>query len=596
MNEDRSDLFGNSEPTISEQSTKDKVDAFFARMQSEQMINAAPETEAQTPIVTEAPETAVQEPIFSDTPEPVEQEPVINFASAEALPERSFEAAAEPKQDELAAEPKVDFVSAAANNCTYAYGRAQQPVFEEKPPVYEPQPPVYNRSVQSAQYSSPYSQPAYAANESAYTGMNRPQRPQRTQTAKPKKEAKEKKPKSRMSFGQVLLCLVLCLVVGSTSGYVSSKTAVRNFVEDYMETYSVQVPNSTGAYNINIYEQPTEATVQNQNEPATSIPTSTASDIYKRNVNAVVTINAIVRQTVNYGFFFGSQTQEVPVSGSGFFLTADGYILTNYHVVEGGENITVTDYDGNEYPATLVGYEQSNDIAVLKVTGTSFHAVQIGNSTDLEVGDTLLIIGNALGELQYTLTQGVVSYLERAVTTETGEVINMFQTDAAINSGNSGGPVFNAKGEVVGIASAKYASSSIEGLGFCIPIDDVKNMINDIINVGYVTGKPSVGVSLYTNDSRSSGRPYGCYVVAVGQGTAAAYAGISEGDIITAVNGTSVRDVDDFGAILADCKAGDTIVLTVYVASTAATREFTITLDEYTPTSARTSYSNVYDF
>ena len=172
----------------------------------------------------------------------------------------------------------------------------------------------------------------------------------------------------------------------------------------------------------------------------------------------------------------------------------------------------------------------------------------------------------------------------------------MFQTDAAINSGNSGGPVFNAKGEVVGIASAKYASSTIEGLGFCIPIDDVKYMISDIVNVGYVTGKPSVGVSLYTNTSRSNGLPYGCYIVAVEAGSAADHAGLDEGDVITAVDGKTVRDVDDFGSALSGKRAGDSITLTVYAAAYGSSSQVSLTLDEYVPGEPRTDYTNVFDY
>ena len=552
MDENRFDLFGNPMPVKTEKETENKEPA----------VESAPVTE--TPVA--------EQPVQEEKVQTVQQKV------------DSFYRSTNPTD----------------NGCTYAYSRYQQPQPAEKtqaqsyaPPVQPQQEPVY--SAPKPQYSY-YTAPQQNANP--YSAPKTETAAKTVKSKKQKKEKKEKKPKSRMSFGQVFLCLVLCLVVGSVSGYVSSKSAVKDALQEFKATMTTA--STTGSYNINIYEQQpdTTAPTQTQTQPEPTVPvanSATASDIYKQNVNAVVNITAKGVKTVNYGFFFGSQQQEFVSSGSGFFLTEDGYILTNYHVVEGATTFIATDYDGKEHSAKLVGFEESNDIAVLKVSGT-FQAVELGDSKSLEVGDTLLIIGNALGELQYTLTQGVVSYLERSVTTETGSVINMFQTDAAINSGNSGGPVFNAKGEVVGIASAKYASSTIEGLGFCIPIDDVKYMISDIVNVGYVTGKPSVGVSLYTNTSRSNGLPYGCYIVAVEAGSAADHAGLDEGDVITAVDGKTVRDVDDFGSALSGKRAGDSITLTVYAAAYGSSSQVTLTLDEYVPGEPRTDYTNVFDY
>ncbi len=578
MDENRFDLFGQNEK---ENTQEPAVNA----LHQEENKQSAPQdvpvqaAEAVKEIKTEQEINPVKEADAGQSSAPVQQ------PQAESTPVHTADKAQTVQQK---VNSFYNATSSNANGCTYAYARPQQP------PVRPQTPPVQNAQTAYSAYSA--QRPPYAATapqQNVYTAQSE----QKAESKK--KQKKEKKPKNRMSFAQMLLCLVLCLVTGSVAGYVSSKNAVEKTLDSFMETFTTVT--TTGSYNINIYEQQadtTAPTVQTQQQDDTTVPVvsnASASDIYKKNVNAVVNITAKGVQTVNYGFFFGSQQQEFTSSGSGFFLTEDGYILTNYHVVEDASTFIATDFEGNEYSAKLVGYEESNDIAVLKVSGT-FQAVELGDSKSLEVGDTLLIIGNALGELQYTLTQGVVSYLERAVTTETGSVINMFQTDAAINSGNSGGPVFNAKGEVVGIASAKYASSTIEGLGFCIPIDDVKYMISDIVNVGYVTGKPSVGVSLYTNTSRSNGLPYGCYIVAVEPGSAADNAGLEDGDVITAVDGTSVRDVDDFGAALNGKKAGDSITLTVYFADAGSSSQVTLTLDEYVPGEARTEYSNVYDY
>lgn len=548
----------------------------------EREVSKLPTTEDAAPVQTErAQEIRARVDAFYGTTPPVQN------SRADAAP--------------LSTEPTVGQTQSAETEKT----EEAQPIRSESPVQTTAVPPVRPQPQQPQQPQQPPQPPVYNAPrpQPAHPPMQQPpvygtQNATQTATAGKgtAKKKKEKKQKNRMSFGQVFLCLVMCILVGAVSGRVASKTAVEEALEEFSQSLKTE-PTTNGSYNINIYEQPVESPTQPTTEEAT-VPVNnnaSASDIYKSNVDCVVNITAQGYRTVNYGFFFGSQKQEFTSSGTGFFLTEDGYILTNYHVIEDTTKMTVTDHDGKEYPATLVGYEESNDIAVLKISG-SFHAVSIGDSAHLEVGDTLLIIGNALGELQYTLTQGVVSYLERAVTTDTGAVINMFQTDAAINSGNSGGPVFNAKGEVVGIASAKYASSSIEGLGFCIPIDDVKNMISDIVDVGYVTGKPLLGVSLYTNTSRSNGLPYGCYIVAVGEGSAAAKAGLAAGDVIVAVGGNSVRDVDDFGSALSNFRAGDSITLTVFHASNSTRTEVSIVLDEYKPAEPRTEYTNVYDF
>lgn len=333
-------------------------------------------------------------------------------------------------------------------------------------------------------------------------------------------------------------------------------------------------------------------------ETTTAAPVSvlkTKGEIYAEAVNSIVGIRASFTRQVP-SFFGMYSTQNVTSSGSGFFVTDDGFLVTNYHVIENAVDITVSTYDGSTYPATVRGFEEANDIAVLKVDG-SFQAALLGSSSDLSVGDDILVIGNPLGSLSYTFTDGVVSYLNRMITSETGATINMFQTNAAINEGNSGGPVYNMQGEVVGIASAKYASSSIEGLGFCIPMNDVYGMISDIISNGYVTGKPVLGVSVQTVTNAMAARyriPTGCYVVAVGAGTAAENAGILNADVITAIDGAAITDASGISSALRGKSPGDTV--SVRVSRSGTEYVFSVTLDEYFPGSARTEYSNVYDF
>ena len=246
--------------------------------------------------------------------------------------------------------------------------------------------------------------------------------------------------------------------------------------------------------------------------------------------------------------------------------------------------IKVSSFDGNEYSATLVGKDATNDVAVLKVEAEGLPHAVIGSSTELAVGDQVVAIGNPLGELTATLTVGYVSAKDRDVTTE-GATINMIQTDAAINSGNSGGPLFNMKGEVVGITTAKYSGSSasgasIEGIGFAIPIDDVAPMIDDLINYGYVTGA-YLGVMVQDVDTESAGYygiPVGAYVAEVTPGYAAEKAGLRAKDIIVALGDYKVGSVSDLTRALRHFAAGDTTTIVVYRGG--AEQVLSITLDE----------------
>ena len=208
------------------------------------------------------------------------------------------------------------------------------------------------------------------------------------------------------------------------------------------------------------------------------------------------------------------QTTTSAASGSGFVVTQDGYIVTNYHVIEEAANdssvsVEVAFANGDKYTAKLVGGEKDNDVAVLKIDATGLTPVTLGDSGKLVVGQSVYAIGNPLGELTFTFTGGYVSAKDRSVTMSDGTVMNMLQTDTAINSGNSGGPLFNEYGQVIGIVSAKLSSSSnseasVEGLGFAIPINDVKDMVTSIIEHGYVTGKPNVGILMKDVPDRKS--------------------------------------------------------------------------------------------
>ncbi len=290
----------------------------------------------------------------------------------------------------------------------------------------------------------------------------------------------------------------------------------------------------------------------------------TASEVYEKNVDSTVGITTSI-STTNY---FGYKTTAA-ASGSGFILSEDGYILTNHHVIEGANSITVTAYDGTTYDAELIGSDESNDIAVLKIDANGLTPVVLGTSDDIKVGDQVVAIGNPLGELTFSLTSGVVSALDREVTTEKA-TMNLIQTDCAINSGNSGGALFNMYGEVVGITNAKYSSggngeASIDNIGFAIPIDSVKSLVESLIEDGYIT-KPYIGVYVdnVSEDAVNYGLPKGASVKQIIEDSPAEKAGLKVNDIITEANGEEISSSNDLVKIVRKTEPGAKLTLKVY--------------------------------
>ena len=308
----------------------------------------------------------------------------------------------------------------------------------------------------------------------------------------------------------------------------------------------------------------------------------TPEEIYAANLGAAVGVNGDVT-TNAWGY-----TVRNAVSGSGFVISSNAtssYIVTNYHVINNVQDIKVFFANGDSYDATLVGGEQDNDIAVLRVEQGNLQTVTLGDSDALNVGENVYAIGNPLGELTFTFTGGYVSAKDRSVTMSDGTVMNMLQTDTAINNGNSGGPLFNEYGQVIGIVSAKLSSSSsseasVEGLGFAIPINDVRDMITSIIENGYVTGKPSMGILLddVPQAAQQYGVPAGAEVLAILDGSGADNGGLQVGDIITAVNGTEVSGSSDLQSAVSEFSAGDTVTLSIY--RNGETTTVDVTLDE----------------
>ncbi len=379
---------------------------------------------------------------------------------------------------------------------------------------------------------------------------------------KNKRSRKPMSPKQKGAIKIVALCLVCALLGGLAQPIYSSVTG----------------GNETTIYTGD--RTPTQV-------DTASVDTSkelTTAEIYAKYVNSCVGITVDIVSTNVFG-----QTVTGAAAGSGFVITEDGYILTNYHVIDGANSIKVTFDNGKEYTATYVGGEEKNDIAVIKVDATGLTPVVIGKSSDMLVGEQVTTIGNPLGELTFSESTGIISALDRSITMSDGRQMNMIQTDCAINSGNSGGPLFNSHGEVIGIVSAKYSSgsnsssASVEGLGFAIPMDDVANMVSDLVKNGYVTGKPIMGISVADVDESvtSYGVPQGAIIRVVTPDLCGAKAGLQAGDIVTKIDNTDVTSASDLTSAIGNYKPGDKVTLTIFRSGETKTVE--VTLEESTP-------------
>lgn len=310
------------------------------------------------------------------------------------------------------------------------------------------------------------------------------------------------------------------------------------------------LPNSNKSFSLEA-----AAAKQDPNRVALSI-----SDIAAKGKPAIVAINTEIAYSTPFG-----QNGTMPAAGSGFILTQDGYIVTNQHVIDSAQKITVVLDDGTEYPATLVGSDSINDLAVLKIDAKNLPTVVLGTSADLEVGELAVAIGNPLGELSGTVTAGIISALDREINIE-GQTMRVLQTDAAINAGNSGGALFNSFGEVIGINNAKNAGTGIEGLGFAIPIDHAKPIIESLIKTGSTIEPFRLGI--YTQDipadqAQQYNLPEGVYIIQVEKGSAAEKAGLIRGDVIVAANGKAVKTTEALQAIKNSLNPGDKLAISI---------------------------------
>ena len=393
----------------------------------------------------------------------------------------------------------------------------------------------------------------------------------------PEKPDKPRKPGAAKVWKRVLCAVLAVAVVAGACGITVA--VVNNRWENRMDSFedSVEVRLEKMQKELDI----AKVTMGGGNSVSGTVGSGegmTPGQVYAQNVQSVVLITCEVSTNA-----FG-QVSKGNSFGSGFILSSDGYVATNAHVVENASAIKVTTHNDEVLEAKLIGKDTTNDVAVLKVEAENLPAVVLGSSDDLIVGDQVVAIGNPLGGLTSTMTVGYVSAKDRDVTTE-GTTINMIQTDAAINSGNSGGPLFNMKGEVVGITTAKYSGNSgsgasIESIGFAIPIDDVAGMMRDLMDYGYVTG---AYLGVYVKDVPSDlaqyyRMPMGARVEEVTPGYCAESAGVKVGDISVKLGGHDVESVTDLTRALRKFKAGDTTEIVVFRSGAEVT--LSITLDE----------------
>ena len=375
----------------------------------------------------------------------------------------------------------------------------------------------------------------------------------------------EEPPRKKQSFfkttaAKVIAIVLACAIIGTGCGfggaalYRSSTRQTVTLQQSDRAPVTVSVKQVDG---------------QTKMEPA---------EVYASTVNSVVSINTTASAGIN---IFG-QTVETASAGSGFIISPDGYIVTNYHVVKGATSVKVTLYNGDTYDAAVIGGDSDYDVAIIKINAGGLPAVTLGNSADVNVGDTVLAIGNPLGELTFSMSQGIVSCCDRAINVD-GTPFNMIQVDASINPGNSGGPLVNLYGEVVGIVSAKYSSYSnttVEGLGFAIPISDVQAIITDIIENGQVTGKAYMAIKAGTMTEQMAAQynidiTEGVFVYSTESGGAGEKAGLQLGDVITKLNDTAITSMTDLTMAKKGYKAGDTVTLTVYRGGEYITLELT---------------------
>lgn len=395
--------------------------------------------------------------------------------------------------------------------------------------------------------------------------------------------------KKRSSRTVTLATLIVCMLITGLVGGAAGGLITHNAQQKQMDTLQAQVTavqqtQTELAQNIGSAGSTATAPVASGSEAVPAMQSDSEYTYTKAQVVEYCAPSIVGIDVEVPGYGWGRQYTQTG-SGSGIVFSEDGYIITNNHVVEGATNIKVYLYDDTEYPATLVGTDAKTDLAVIKIEATDLRPVTMGDSELLRVGDDVLAIGNPLGEFRGSATSGMISSLSSTLTIE-GQQMTLLQTDAAINPGNSGGGLFNMRGELVGVVNAKIASNTTEGLGFAIPVDDAKQVIADLMNLGYVSGRAYLGVymdnvTVQTGDGdNSGGSGYGIdnffgffggssgyetrvVIVDLVPGGAAERGGLKVGDYILAVDDTEVTDVNQLAIAIREYNAGDQATIKV---------------------------------
>ena len=415
------------------------------------------------------------------------------------------------------------------------------------------------------QYNEPEVQPVRPVyNAPADGGSVPPTPPYHADVEQPEKPRRKRFNGKKLARSAV--ALVLAAAMGFAGGFVGAKYGGGSKVVIQQVERPASSDSSTG--------NSISAT------SGTGLTTAQVAEMVSPSVVVITTEQVVYSQWSWYG-----QSQVESGAGSGVIISSDGYILTCAHVVSGASNITVTIGD-KDYPATLVGEDSTSDIAVVKIDATGLTPATVGNSDSLKVGESVMAVGNPLGELGGTVTSGIVSALNRSVSIQSTSSVNtmsLIQMDASVSPGNSGGGLFNMNGELVGIVNAKSSSSDAEGLGFAIPVNDAVKVAQELLENGYVTGRPYLGISYYAvTDAQTAAQlgvnAYGVYIVEVVKGGPADKAGLQAGDRIVSVDGNEVASKNDLGTLMQNYKAGDALEITV--ARGGQMQTVTVTLGE----------------
>ena len=406
------------------------------------------------------------------------------------------------------------------------------------------------------QYNDPQPEPetAYTApqTDNGAGGATPPVHPVQPQDAQP---PKKKKKFNGKRVARSAVALVLAAAMGFAGGFVGAKFGGSGKVVIQQVAPSSTADSASGS----------DSSITAASSSGSSLTTEQVADLVSPSVVVITTEQVVYSQWSWYG-----QNQVESGAGSGVIISSDGYILTCAHVVDGASNITVTIND-KDYTATLVGEDTTSDIAVIKIDADGLTPATVGNSDSLKVGQSVMAVGNPLGELGGTVTGGMISALNRSVTIQGSSSVNtmsLIQMDASVSPGNSGGGLFNMNGELVGIVNAKSSSSDAEGLGFAIPINDAIKVAQELLENGYVTGRPYLGITyLAVEDAQTAAQlgvnAYGVYVVEVVKGGPAEKAGLQAGDRIVSVDGTEIASKDDLGTLMQKHAAGDTLSITI---------------------------------